>query len=171
MCFSPHRNMLLCSSVWMPPLCLKKSYATPNPFHFSGIVLDLLCKYSTLIFLSQLFILVLWLFVLAGIEWSFFFSWNIVTDFSVAFLSLSSSTITEYFMLVCDTVASPVSACSPSAPEEVLWHSAPSRHKRCSCSRCLTPWRRRRRTMTTTTVHPATRTTTRITATIIYTRW
>lgn len=57
-CFSPHRNMLLCSSVWMPPLCLKKSYAMPNPFHSSGIVPDLLCKYSTFIFLSQLFVLV-----------------------------------------------------------------------------------------------------------------
>lgn len=45
-CFSPHRNMLLCSSVWMPPLCLKKSYAMPGPFPSSGIVLDLPCKYS-----------------------------------------------------------------------------------------------------------------------------
>lgn len=47
-CFSFCRNTLRCSSVWMPPRCLKKSSATPGPFHSSDIVLDLLCKYSVL---------------------------------------------------------------------------------------------------------------------------
>lgn len=36
--------MLQCSSVWTPPLCLRKSYAMPGPFHSSGTALDLLCK-------------------------------------------------------------------------------------------------------------------------------
>lgn len=43
----PYRNMRRCSSVWMPPLCLKKSYAMPNPFHSSDTAPDLLCKYKT----------------------------------------------------------------------------------------------------------------------------
>lgn len=41
---SPPRNMLQCSSVWTPPLCLRKSYAMPGPFRSSGTVPDLLCK-------------------------------------------------------------------------------------------------------------------------------
>lgn len=42
--FSPPRNMLPCSSVWTPPLCLRKSYAMPGPFPSSGTALEMLCK-------------------------------------------------------------------------------------------------------------------------------
>lgn len=41
---SPPRNTLPCSSAWTPPLCLRRSYATPGRSPSSATALDLLCK-------------------------------------------------------------------------------------------------------------------------------
>lgn len=82
--------MLLCSSVWMPPLCLKKSYATPGPFHSFGTVPDPLCKYSTLI--SSHSRLHCFMDICSGRRKKnlFYIFWSTLADVSVPFVGVSS---------------------------------------------------------------------------------
>lgn len=60
--------------------------------------------------------------------------------------------------------------CVLLVPEEVLWHSARSLPKRCSCNRCPAPERRKRKTMKMITIRPTTPTAFTTTI-IIYTHW
>lgn len=148
--FLLHRNMLPCSSVWMLPPCLKKSYATPKRSHSSGTALDRLCKHLAEIIPTHLPTLCASLHCLRAKCFYKFF--HVFCVFCVCLLRLLSA-----FLL--------------SAQGEVLWLSALSHHKICSCSRSLTPGRReRKRRRMTTTGHPTTLIFIHITTTI-YTHW